>query len=287
MSSLLFVEEKRMSRLLLAHAQLAVRKGTATRKWAEPKLSSKIPRKFPLMPLDIGTLREHTVRIRRSAKGKDMAGPVFRTYSLVPRGGPGLACDYEGLALGPITLAKKIGDAAGNRRYRLLSLEDVVQAFRLAYGPIPDAVIERRCRGVARVTQLLAGGADALARIHAVLIGFPQIPPDGMAKLVAAASLRKYNPDWENEPRVPAGNPDRGQWTGDGDGGGVQVAAVGDLKCQGFSGGCQSGGTYGTGAMYRIFGRNVCRDCAVKMMGLENESGAAQTKALAPYLIGR
>jgi hypothetical protein len=62
-------------------------------------------------------------------------------------------------------------------------------------------------------------GEDALARIYAVLIGFPEIAPDGMAKLAAVASLRKYNPDWEDEPRIPTGNPDGGQWTADGDGG--------------------------------------------------------------------
>lgn len=150
-----------------------------------------------------------------------MARPIFQKYSLVPRGGPGLACDAEGLALGPIILARKICDAAGNRRYRLLSPKDMRQALRLTYGPIPDAVIERCCRGLVRVTQLLGTGKDALAGIHAVLIGFPAITPDGMAKLAAAASLRKYNPDWEDEPRVPAGNPDGGQWTGDdGDGDG-------------------------------------------------------------------
>jgi hypothetical protein len=149
-----------------------------------------------------------------------MASPVFRTYSLVPRGGPGLTCDEDGLALGPITLAKKAGDDAGNRHYRLLPLDDMVKALRLAYGTMPDAIIERRCRGLARVAQLLGVGADALARIYAVLIGFPEIVPEGMAKLTAAASLRKYNPDWEDEPRVPAGNPGGGQWTNDADGSG-------------------------------------------------------------------
>ncbi len=125
-----------------------------------------------------------------------------------------------------------------------------------------------------------------------------------MAKLAAIASLRKYNPD---EPRVPAGNPDGGQWTGDsddddGDDGdddsdddsddgaesdetGVQIAAVGDLECQGFAGGCQSGGSYGTSAMYRANGQNLCRSCAVKMLGLKDETGAEQSRILERYLI--
>jgi hypothetical protein len=37
--------------------------------------------------------------------------------------------------------------------------------------------------------------------------------------------------------------------------------------------------------MYRIGGHNVCRDCAVKMMGLEGLPGGVQTKELERYLI--
>src|SRR5690349_2100316 len=39
------------------------------------------------------------------------------------------------------------------------------------------------------------------------------------------------------------------------------------FKCDRFSAGCQSGGSYGTAAMYNIGGRNLCMSCAVKMMG--------------------
>ena len=49
-------------------------------------------------------------------------------------------------------------------------------------------------------------------------------------------SLRKYNPD---EPRVPKGNPDGGQWANGGNGE-FEVAASGGLKCDGFSAGCQA-----------------------------------------------
>ena len=48
-----------------------------------------------------------------------------------------------------------------------------------------------------------------------------------MAK--ADGLLVKYNPDWEDEPRVPAGNPDGGEWTSEGTGGGggdIQPAAA-------------------------------------------------------------
>ncbi|PMS14586.1 hypothetical protein C0Z18_31140 [Trinickia dabaoshanensis] len=43
--------------------------------------------------------------------------------------------------------------------------------------------------------------------------------------------------------------------------------AAGDLRCEGFSGGgCQSGGSYGMTAIYCDSGRNVCLDCAAKLL---------------------
>jgi hypothetical protein len=110
--------------------------------------------------------------------------------------------------VGPLALAEKVRSASEGRRYRLLPLDEMATALRLAYGSMSETVMERRCRGVARVAQLLGAGEDALARIYAVLLGFPEVAPDGMTKLAAAASLRKYNPDWEDESRVPPGNPD-------------------------------------------------------------------------------
>ena len=118
-------------------------------------------------------------------------------------------------------------------------------------------------------------------------------------------SLHKYSPD---QPRVPAGNPDGGQWTSEGtgdflfdghdsDGGSdetspsgksnVQVAADWGLPCDGYAGGCQSGGTYGTNAMYRIRGLNLCRNCAVKILGIENAPSNEQVDTLDPFSIQR
>jgi hypothetical protein len=205
-----------------------------------------------------------------------MDGPLIRTFSLATRGNPGLTCDDDGLALGPVLLAKAVRDAAGRKHYRLRSPEEMAQALRLAYGPVPDRVTDRWCHGLARVAQLLAASEDAQARIYAVLLGFPEIPPDGMAKLARAANLRKYGETWEDEPRVPAGNPDGGQWTTDGSD--VQVAS----ECQGS---CQSGGSYGTTAMYRINGKNLCWDCAIKEMKLENQPSNVRGRILNRYII--
>jgi hypothetical protein len=58
----------------------------------------------------------------------------------------------------------------------------------------------------------------------------------------------------------------------------VVPAAWGDLKCTG--GYCGSGGTSGTTGMYSIGGRPTCRDCAIKILGLEKETPATQMKEL-------
>jgi len=53
-------------------------------------------------------------------------------------------------------------------------------------------------------------GDLARATVLALLMRLPEIPSTGMAKLAHATHLRKYSPD---QSRVPAGNPDGGQWT--------------------------------------------------------------------------
>lgn len=126
------------------------------------------------------------------------------------------------------------------------------------------------------------------------------------------SNVIKYSP---YQPRVPAGNPDGGQWTTGGTGGfaadadnaddisgdiadtddeaglsgssNIQVAAAGGLRCDGFSGGCESGGTYGTTAMYKIYGRNLCWDCAVKILDLQDASSSEKVLRLSPYVIER
>ena len=70
-----------------------------------------------------------------------------RAYGLVPRGGAGLACDDDGVALGPLPLVEAVGDASGRRPYRMRPIEEIAQAA-------PDA-IERYPHGLAQIVQLL------------------------------------------------------------------------------------------------------------------------------------
>jgi hypothetical protein len=106
------------------------------------------------------------------------------------------------------------------------------------------------------------------------------------------AALQKYN---AGEPRIPRGNPDGGQWTTNGNIGSIIQAdnpaaapiRLAGLRCEGFSAGCQSGGSYGANAMYRIDGRNLCTDCAVKMLGVQNESAGEKILTLTPFSLER
>jgi hypothetical protein len=65
--------------------------------------------------------------------------------------------------------------------------------------------------------------------------------------------------------------------------GATQPAAAGDLRCQGYSSGCQNGGDYGTTATHIVGGRLLCRKCALKKLGIEESAPAEQIKTLRPY----
>jgi Phage portal protein len=117
---------------------------------------------------------------------------------------------------------------------------------------------------------------------------------------------KTYDPE---EQRIPKHNPGGGEWSKDGtnetagdtsaspnaldgeradqsnDDENQFVHLSQNLRCDGFSGGCQMGGSYGTNAMYHMGGLNLCRDCAVKYLGIQNDSSREQTGTLNPFLI--
>jgi hypothetical protein len=132
-----------------------------------------------------------------------MNAPFFRTYRLIPRGGAGLACDDEGVALGPVGLVEAFRDDAGKLRFRTKPLTELGKAMRLAYGEAENEMIAHHHRGLSRIAELLAAGEGTRARIHAVQLGFPDIDDDGMAKLARALALGKFNIDKAEEARRP------------------------------------------------------------------------------------
>ena len=89
--------------------------------------------------------------------------------------------------------------------------------------------------------------------------------------VMIAGLERRYRPD---QPRAPKGTPEGGQWIDDlsvigpvqAEPERVQVAGP---RCDGFSGGCQNGGSFGTTDPVHISGKRLCVDCAVKYLGLQ------------------
>jgi hypothetical protein len=73
------------------------------------------------------------------------------------------------------------------------------------------------------VAEALSKGDLVLASISLVHAELPPLPSAGHARAMAKADglLLKFNPDWEDEPRIPKGDPAGGQWTSDGGSGAV------------------------------------------------------------------
>jgi hypothetical protein len=69
--------------------------------------------------------------------------------------------------------------------------------------------------------------------------------------------------EWKPKPTL-IGGPNSSSASSDD---GTKVAAYGDLRCQAI---CASGGDWGSTATHKIGRTNMCRKCAVKMLGMEN-----------------
>lgn len=152
-----------------------------------------------------------------------MNHPLGRSYRLVMRGQAGLSCDQNGVALGAMELVSTRRDTDGALRCVVRSSDEIEYILQAAYGPQPDEIVVRLHRGLLRVATSVEANELGRAGIEAVMLGFPDLSPTAMAKLATIANLEKAGGAWENEPRVPAGRSDGGQWTTDG---GASAAAV-------------------------------------------------------------
>src|SRR5580704_5250175 len=142
-----------------------------------------------------------------------MALEPRQTYRLVPRGGPGLTCDSEGVALGGITVAWSDAEEEGQSSWKVRSSGEIGEILRRAYGSQRPEVVEQCHRGLQRVAARLHAGDLALAGVEALMLRLPRIDAEGMAKLEGLHDLRKDGDAWQDEPRVPGGQSAGGQWT--------------------------------------------------------------------------
>lgn len=67
----------------------------------------------------------------------------------------------------------------------------------------------------------------------------------------------------------------------------TQIAAAGDLRCEGIrgGGGCSRGGGYGSTAMYGVEGQKLCAQCAVRAIGAAGLSHGEQMEMLRSFLL--
>ncbi len=152
--------------------------------------------------------------------------PLIQTYRLAPRGAGGLACDKAGVALGPADLVRVGADAAGRRRCEALPPQALQRILSAAYGPRPADVVLRLHRGLRLAASAIEACDLCLAGIETVLLRLPDLTPSALAKLAEVAELEKWGTAWQDQPRVPAGQSDGGQWTTEGGAGGAPAVGA-------------------------------------------------------------
>ena len=94
-------------------------------------------------------------------------------------------------------------------------------------------------------------------------------------KALQHALERRYRVD---QPRAPRGTPTGGQWVDE-----VTRVAAGGPRCDGFSAGCQNGGSFGSSGMMSIDRLNLCWDCAIKYLGIQQYRPAEQLKIMRDF----
>jgi len=98
-----------------------------------------------------------------------------RYQRLVSRGKPGLACDEEGLALGPVSLIVRQHTANGAWRYQPVSRNIVHHAMTVAYGNEYIARQQWFYSWLAVVADTMSEARHSEARLAAVQLGLPEL----------------------------------------------------------------------------------------------------------------
>lgn len=132
-----------------------------------------------------------------------MTHPLASMRRLAPRNGAGLACDHDGIALGPAVLVEKT--AGPSATYCLRPRAEIERALTLAYGRLAASDVTRWHAGINAAARALQAGDLARAAVIAVQLRLPALTTEAVSKLAADRHLKKYSPD---QPRD-----ERGRWT--------------------------------------------------------------------------
>ncbi len=141
-----------------------------------------------------------------------MSNFPITTYRLAPRGpeSRGLVCDQQGAMLGPAPLVFPVSGPGGRRLFQAVAAERLGEILKAAYGPDFRLDLAERTMQLQAVARALTENRMADALIGAVHLRLPELSEAAVQRL---AALAKYSPD---QPRVPKGNRDGGQWTREG-----------------------------------------------------------------------
>jgi hypothetical protein len=184
-------------------------------------MDTRIVTAYPKTRLRKFLIKEQNKNKMQIGSGKErsrMNIPSENWYRLVARGGAGLACDKDGVALGAVDLVRARLDARRVRRCDVRSLDETGRVLRTAYGRQPAEVVQRVHRGPHRAARWIEAGDLCGAGIEAVMLGFPDLTVGAMAKLAEIGDLEKAVGPWETEPRIPRQQTGGGEWTTDGGG---------------------------------------------------------------------
>jgi hypothetical protein len=99
--------------------------------------------------------------------------------------------------------------------------QELERILSAAYGPQSEDFVLRLHRGLQRAALAIQAGDLCLAGIETVLLALPDLTPLALVKLAEVAELEKGGTAWEDQPRVPPGQSDGGQWTSEGGAGGA------------------------------------------------------------------
>jgi len=112
-------------------------------------------------------------------------------------------------------------------------------------------------------------------RIKSLIVqhfGAGSVRPPVLYGPVAEGQAQLYDPSQFFDGSLQESNPDLTRRS--------PLTQLAGFECQGFPAGCQFGGDYGTTATHFGGGRDLCRKCAIRYLGIENEPNAIQIQVL-------
>jgi hypothetical protein len=140
----------------------------------------------------------------------------IRHFRLSPPGGRGVSCDADGALIGPVPLLQRTTDLSGRESWAPRSATALNADLGFCYGLPVD--VASRAGGLIAVARALNGGAILRAKIAALHLQFPDLPPltrsyeetAALAKALYQSGILKADWDPAKHPRL--GGPPNAGW---------------------------------------------------------------------------